>query len=97
HKITAGAVGLVLTLGLSALADEIVLVPGSTVKNASGGRVRGSIQSESLSEVVVRLGANTSNVPTDQIVSIRYDGQPATMALAETNDAGAQLARAGEW
>jgi tetratricopeptide (TPR) repeat protein len=96
RKIAVGAVGLVLTLGLSALADEIVLVPGSTVKNAPGGRVRGTIQSESLAEVVVRLGANTSNVPTDQIVSIRYDGQPATMALAETNESGGQLAKAAE-
>ena len=77
-------------------ADDVTVVAGSTVKQAIGGRVRGQVQSESASEVVVRLGANTTSVPVDQIVSIRYDGQPATMQLAETREAAGQLAEAAE-
>jgi tetratricopeptide (TPR) repeat protein len=94
--IPLAAVAL-LTIGLvSAIADEVVLVTGSTVKQAVGGRVRGTIQTESPSELVVRLGANSINVPIDQVVSVRYDGQPASMALAEANESGGQLAKAAE-
>ncbi len=83
-----------LLLAGAARADEVMLVPGSTVKQAIGGRVRGQVQSESPSEVVVKLGSSTTTVPTDQIVSIRYDGQPATLQLAETREAAGQLAEA---
>jgi tetratricopeptide (TPR) repeat protein len=77
-------------------ADEINLVAGSKVKQAIGGRVRGQIQKESPSEVVVMVGVNESAVPTDQIVSVRYDGQPATLQLAETREAAGQLAEAAD-
>lgn len=94
--ITVGSFSLSLALAAAVAADEVVLVPGTTVKQATGGRVRGSVQSESGIEVVVKLGANTINVPTEQVVSIRYDGQPASMALAESNETGGQLAKAAE-
>jgi tetratricopeptide (TPR) repeat protein len=87
---------LVLALTGTALADEVVLVAGATVKGAVGGRVRGQIQSESAAEVVVKLGQNMISVPTDQVVSVRYDGQPASMALAESREAGGQLAEAAD-
>ncbi len=77
-------------------ADEVVLVAGAAVKQAIGGRVRGQIQSESPAEVVVKLGSSTATVPTDQIVSIRYDGQPATLQLAESRETAGQLAEAAE-
>jgi len=98
RTIPVGPLGLTLALALagSVAADEVVLIPNSTVKQAAGGRVRGSVQSESTAEVVVKLGTTTINVPTDQIVSIRYDGQPASMALAETNESGGQVAKAVE-
>src|SRR5947209_7288727 len=76
--------------------DEVNLIPGTTLKQAIGGRVRGQVQSESPGEVVVTLGANTTRVPTDQILSIRYDGQTATFQLAETRESGGQLAAAAE-
>jgi tetratricopeptide (TPR) repeat protein len=79
-----------------AWADDVALIPGTTVKQAIGGRVRGQIQSESPSEVVVQLGASTTSVPIDQILSIRYDGQPATLQLAETRESAGQLAEAAE-
>ncbi len=89
------SVALLLTTGW-ALADEVVLLPGATIKQATGGRVRGQVQSESSSEVVVTLGTTTTSVPTDQIASIRYDGQPATLQLGETRETAGQLAEAAD-
>src|SRR5260370_27700800 len=78
-------------LGGTAVADEVVLVPNSTVKGAIGGRVRGTVQSESATEVVVKLGSNAINVPTGEVSTIHYDGQPPSFALAETREAANQL------
>lgn len=88
-------VGLGL-LGSLAVGDEVALVSGTTVKQAIGGRVRGQVQSESPTEVVVKLGTSETSVPNDQIVSIRYDGQPATLQLAETRETAGQLAEAAD-
>jgi tetratricopeptide (TPR) repeat protein len=84
--------------GLTAMvqADEVVLTSSSTVKGAIGGRVRGTIQSESPSEVVVKLGNNLTNVAVGDIASIHYDGQPASMTLAETKESANQLAEAAD-
>jgi tetratricopeptide (TPR) repeat protein len=80
-----------------ACADEVTLITGSTFKAPSGGRVvRGIVQSESPGEVVVQLGATTTSVPADQILSVRYDGQPASFQLAESREAAGQLAEAAE-
>jgi tetratricopeptide (TPR) repeat protein len=97
----AKALGLwvaALAIGASgrARADDVTLISGSTFKPSIGGHVRGQIQSESPAEVVVLLGATNSSVPTDQIQLIRYDGQSASMPLAETREAGGQLAEAAE-
>src|SRR5262249_33200613 len=86
-----------LALGFAAevaRADEVVLVPGATVKGAVGGRVRGQVQTETAAEVVVKLGTNTIPVPVDQVASVRYDGQPASMTLAGRREAGGQPAEA---
>ena len=87
---------LFLTIEAIARADEVVLVPGSTVKQAVGGRVRGSIQSESAAEVVVKLGANLIHVPADQIESVRYEPSTPSFTLAEVNESGGDLAKAVE-
>jgi TolA-binding protein len=89
------AVALALPL-FGSLADEVTLQPGASVKQAIGGRVLGQVESESPLEVVVKLGAGSTSVPTDQIVSIRYDGQPATLQLAETRVSAGQLAEAAD-
>src|SRR5208337_2776171 len=86
---------LTLTVGWT-LADDVVLVPGASIKQAIGGRVRGQIQSESPGEVVVKLGNSTTSVPNDLIASIRYDGQPATLQLAESRENAGQFAEAAE-
>jgi tetratricopeptide (TPR) repeat protein len=77
-------------------ADDVSLIPGATFKQAIGGKVKGQVQSESPSEVVVLLGATTTSVPVDQIASIRYDAQSATYQLAETREASGQLSEAAE-
>jgi tetratricopeptide (TPR) repeat protein len=76
--------------------DEVLLIPGTTFKQAIGGKVLGQVQSESPTEVVVKLGVNETKVPTDQISSIRYDSQTATFQLAAARESGGQLAEAAE-
>src|SRR4051794_785387 len=84
---------LVVTLVLR--ADDVQLVPNTTVKEASAGKVvRGTIQSETTTEVVVKLGATTIKVPTEEVVSIKYDGQPQNMALAEISESQGAIAKA---
>ena len=88
REIIPGAYGPVMKLLTVALAigwcgpgyaDDVSLISGSTFKSATGSHVRGQVQSESPSEVVVLLGATNTSVPTDQIQSIRYDGQSANI------------------
>ncbi|MCA1685863.1 MAG: tetratricopeptide repeat protein [Planctomycetia bacterium] len=93
--ISVGTMTLALAAATAARADDVVLVPNSTVKEAtSQGIVRGTIQSESATDVVVKLGATTTKIPTDQIVSITYAGQPPSMALAETSESQGQTLKA---
>src|SRR5579875_2133518 len=98
RPVRAAVFAAALALGLPSYlrADDVSLVQGTTVKQAIGGRVRGTVQSESPTEVVVTLGTNSITVPTDQIVSIRYDGQSANYQLGETREAAGQLAEAAE-
>ena len=86
---------LVLT-GRSGSADDVNLVPGAKFEQAIGGRVRGQVQSESATDVVVQLGASTIKVPSELITSIRYDGQSASYALGEARESAGQLAEAAE-
>jgi tetratricopeptide (TPR) repeat protein len=94
--VKVAAAALAFTWGSAASADEVVLISGTTFKQALGGRVRGQVESESPGEVVVVLGATKTAVPTDQIQSIRYDGQSASFPLAESRELGNQLAEAAE-
>jgi tetratricopeptide (TPR) repeat protein len=92
----AAAAALALVTAGVVRADDVNLIPGSTFKQAIGGRVKGQVQSESASEVAVLLGATTTAVPADQIQSIRYDGQSASFALAEARESSGQLAESAE-
>ena len=77
-------------------ADDVALVPGANIKQAIGGRVRGTIKTETPTEVVVTLGASSVTVPTDQITSIRYDLQSASYQLGESRESAGQLADAAD-
>ncbi len=79
---------------ISTRADVVTLIAGTTFKQGQGGAVRGQVQSESSSEVVVSIGNTTISVPTDQIDRIEYQGQPAAMQLGETRENAGQLADA---
>lgn len=87
---------LVLTLGMAVLvtADEVVLIPNSTVK-APGGRIRGQVISETPSELKIKpaTGADQT-VPVGQIASVAYDGGGPSFTLAETRENNGQLAEA---
>jgi tetratricopeptide (TPR) repeat protein len=98
HALSNGwpACGLAFALAATAVADDVILVPNSTVKNVTGGRVRGTVESESPSSVVVKLGATTTTVPTSEIVSISYTGQPPSLVLAESRESADLLAEAAD-
>ncbi len=95
---TAACLSLGLTVGLStlALADEIVLIPNSTVK-AAGGRIRGQISTETPAEVKIKPAVGADQlVPVDQIADVTYDGAPPSYALAETRENNGQLKDAAD-
>jgi tetratricopeptide (TPR) repeat protein len=98
QSLLRGAVAVfLLVAGGSASADDVNLVTGAKFEQAIGGRVRGQVQSESASEVVVQLGGTTIKVPTELIQSIRYDGQSGSFALGEARESSGQLAEAAEF
>ncbi|WP_240910908.1 tetratricopeptide repeat protein [Paludisphaera soli] len=92
-RLSLAALGLILGAA-DASADVVNLIPGTTFKQGQGGAVRGLVTAESPEQVVVSLGNSTINVPTDQIDSIEYQGQPASMQLGETNAAAGRAAEA---
>jgi tetratricopeptide (TPR) repeat protein len=92
---SAGA-AILMFAGGSLWADDVNLVTGAKFEQAIGGRVRGQVESESATEVVVQLGATTIKVPAELIQSIRYDGQSASFALAEAREASGQLGEAAD-
>src|SRR5262249_26399258 len=96
HRLVrAGTLTLAFSFALSlvARADVINMVPGPGGKAST---VRGAIQSESATEVKIKLGNNVQSVPTDQIASVTYQSAPASMALAETRENANALAEAAE-
>jgi tetratricopeptide (TPR) repeat protein len=100
HRLRSGLLLLIGVAGFGSPAklrgDEVRLIPGTSVKQAIGGVVRGQVQSESAAEVVVLVGANPVSVPADQIVSVRYDSQSATFPLAEARESAGQLGEAAD-
>jgi len=62
-----------------ALADVVTLTADATTKGAAGGIIRGTVISESFAKVEVKLGNTVTPVPTNEIVSITYDGDPASL------------------
>ena len=93
--LQAGSLTLALSFALSATsrADVVTMIPGPGGKTSTG---RGDIQSESATEVTIKLGNNVQTVPTEQIASISYQLSPASVALAETRENANALADAAE-
>lgn len=91
RALAPALLALTTALAAPAWADEVVLVPGSTVQ-AAGSRVRGTIQSETPTEVTV----DGRPIPVDQIASISYTGQPPGLSLAEARESAGALPEAAE-
>jgi tetratricopeptide (TPR) repeat protein len=88
--------GLILGMASPVFAvDEVALIPNSTFK-VPGGRIRGQIQSESPTIVKIQAPTGLQEVPVDQIDSISYEGQPSSFLVAQTKEAGGDLAAAAD-
>jgi tetratricopeptide (TPR) repeat protein len=90
---------LAVLLGLiaSVRADEVVLIPGSTVKVTGGRSVRGTIEAETPSEVRIKPAVGPEQaIPVDQIASVSYDNQPLSLTQAQLRETGGNLAEAAD-
>jgi tetratricopeptide (TPR) repeat protein len=88
---------VVPTLSISSsFGDVVTLTADATTKGASGGLVRGTVISESPTKVEVKLGNTVTPIPTNEIVSIAYDNDPASMEQAKTKEAASLLAEAAD-
>lgn len=93
-----GRFGLLLGAGFlltgTARSDEVVLIPDSTVK-VPGGKVVGQISAETPNSVKIKPNTGAEqDIPVDQIESVTYTGQPASLPLAETRESNGALAEA---
>lgn len=77
-------------------ADDVTLIPNSTL-NIPGGRISGTIEAESPTSLRIAPGSGAAReIPIDQIASISYTGQPATLQLAETAERSGQYDQAAD-
>ncbi|CAN5891617.1 hypothetical protein BH23PLA1_BH23PLA1_27920 [soil metagenome] len=67
---------LTLCLAATASADEVVLIPGSTLREP-GNRIRGQIQSETPEEIRI----DNKTVPLDQVAEVNYE--PANLSFTQ--------------
>jgi tetratricopeptide (TPR) repeat protein len=95
--VLAGATAASLALVLGPLrADQIRLVPGSSVKGKDGV-VSGQITSESATQVKIKptVGAEVT-VPVEEIAVVTYDNLPPSYLLAESRTNAGALAEAAD-
>ena len=78
------------------LGDVVTLTSDATTKGAAGGLVRGTVTSESTTKVEVKLGNTVTPIPTNEIVSIKYDGQPASLEQAQAKESANSLIEAAD-
>lgn len=84
RPMIAALAGLALLSTAARAVDVLTLVPGSATK-APGNQIRGSVVAESPTEVKIKPAAGPEqSIPVDQVESITYEGQPASLGLAET-------------
>ncbi len=78
------------------LADVVSLTSDATTKGAAGGLVRGQVTAESPTKVEVKLGNTVTSIPTNEVVSINYDGHPASLEQAQAKESANALAEAAD-
>lgn len=89
---------LLVVLGLISVSigDVVTLTADATTKGAAGGLIRGTVISESPTKVEIKLGNTVTPIPTNEIVSITYDGDPASLEQAVLKEAGNLLVEAAD-
>lgn len=90
HRVLASAV---LAIGVVALAraDEVRLVPGSSV-TAPGGLLRGAVEKETPNDLTIA----GKTVPLDQIVDVEYDNVGANLPQAILQENNGKFAEAAD-
>jgi tetratricopeptide (TPR) repeat protein len=81
--VLAGSLILPLAAISMSLGDIVTLTADATTKGGANGLIRGTVVSESPTKVEVKLGNTTTPIPTNEIVSISYDGVPASFDQAK--------------
>ena len=94
--IVASSLILPLAAISASLGDVVTLTPDATIKAASGGLVRGTVVSESPTKVDVKLGNTVTSIPTNEIVSITYDNDPASLEQAKVKEEANSLVEAAD-
>ncbi len=94
--VLASTLALPLISITATLADVVTLTSDATTKGAAGGIVRGTVISESASKVEVKLGNTVTPIPTNEVVSITYDGHPASLEQAQAKESANALAEAAD-
>jgi hypothetical protein len=92
----ASALLLPLLAITASLADVVTLTPDATTKGDSAGKVRGTVVAESPTKVDVKLGANVTSIPTNEVASIEYDNDPPSLGAAQSKEAANALAEAAD-
>lgn len=88
---SSGAFLMVLVLTGASMADDVVLVPGSTI-TVPGGRIRGKVERET--PELVRIAEQ--DVPLDQIAEVTYDTPGAIFTQARVRENSGDLEQAAE-
>ncbi len=94
--ILASAMLLPMLAVATGLGDVVILTPDATTKGAAGGRVLGTVVTESPTKVEVKLGATITAIPTNEVASITYDNDPPSLEQAKTKEAANALAEAAD-
>jgi predicted negative regulator of RcsB-dependent stress response len=94
--IAASALAVTLLSLTASLADVVTLTADATTKGATGGVIRGQVVSESSTKIEVKLGNTVTPIPTNEIVSIVYDGSPVSLEQARAKEAANSLAEAAD-
>jgi hypothetical protein len=94
--VLASSLLLPLAALSASLGDVVTLTPDAVTKGDSAGRVRGTVVTETPTKVEVKLGSGLTVIPTNEVASIEYDNDPASLESARTKEANNALAEAAD-
>ncbi len=94
--VLASSLALPLASITASFGDIVTLSSDASTKTSKDGLVRGTVISESTTKVEVKLGNTVTPIPSNEIVSIKYDGQPASLEQAQAKEAANSLMEAAD-